>query len=58
MAQFDLGTIKQQAPDNIFSINDPPNFQIQVANGQSEKPLATTILTFEDETTSLLSTLS
>ena len=24
---------KQQAPANIFKIDDPPNFQIQVANG-------------------------
>ena len=40
-AQDDLDTIKQKAPNNIFKIDEPPNFQIQVANGQLEKPLAT-----------------
>ena len=38
IAQKDLETIKQKAPDNIVKIDDPPNFQIQVANGL-EKPL-------------------
>ena len=40
IAQNDLDTIKQKAPKIIFKINDPPIFQIQVANGQLEKPLA------------------
>ena len=40
-AQDDLDTIKQKAPNFIFKIDEPPNFQIQVANGQLEKPLAT-----------------
>ena len=39
IAQDDLETIKQKAPNNILKIDDPPNFQIQVANGQLEKPL-------------------
>ena len=44
---FVLETIKQKAPKNILKIDDPPNFQIQVANGQLEKPLATATLKFE-----------
>ena len=32
---------------NIFKIVDPPNFQIQVANGQSEKPISTATLKFD-----------
>ena len=34
IAQDDLETIKQKAPNNVLRINDPPKFQIQVANGQ------------------------
>ena len=34
IAQKQLERIKQQAPSNILKIDDPPNFQIQVANGQ------------------------
>ena len=34
IAQEDLATIKQKASNNILKIDDPPNFQIQVANGQ------------------------
>ena len=41
IAQDNLETIKQKAPNNILKIDDPPNFQIQVANGQLEKPLST-----------------
>ena len=37
IAQDDLDTIKQKAHKNILKIDDPPNFQIQVANGQLEK---------------------
>ena len=40
-AQNDLDSIKQKAPKIILKIDDPPNFQIQVANGQLEKQLAT-----------------
>ena len=47
IAQDDLDTIKQKAPKNILKNNDPPNFQIQVANGQLEKPLSTATLKFE-----------
>ena len=41
IAQKELDIIKQQAPANIFKFDDPPDFQIQVANGQLEKPIAT-----------------
>ena len=47
IAQDDLETIKQKAPNNIIKIDDPPNFQIQVAKGQLEKPLSTATLKFE-----------
>ena len=47
MAQNDSEAIKQKAPNNILKIDDPPNFQIQVANGQLEKPLSTATLKFE-----------
>ena len=40
IAQNDMGTIKKKTPDNFLKIDDPPNFQIQVANGQLEKPFA------------------
>ena len=47
IAQDDLETVKQKAPNNILKVDDPPNFQIQVANGQLEKPLSTAALKFE-----------
>ena len=47
IAQDDLETIKQKAPNNILKIDDPPNFEIEVANGQLEKPLSTVTLKFE-----------
>ena len=47
IAQDDLETTKQKAPNNILKIDDPPNSQIQVANGQLEKPLSTAALKFE-----------
>ena len=47
-AQDDLVTIQNKAPNNILKIDDPPNFQIQVANGQLEKPLSTATLKFEN----------
>ena len=58
IAQDDLDTIKQKAPNNILKIDDPPNFQIQVANGQLEKPLSTATLKFEIGDTFLLNTSS
>ena len=47
IAQTELDRIKQQAPSNVLKIDDPPNFQIQVANGQLEKPTATATLKFD-----------
>ena len=47
IAQKELDRIQQQAPSNILKIDDPPNFQIQVANGQLEKPTATATLKFD-----------
>ena len=34
-------------PANIFKIDDPPNFQIQAANGPLEKPISTATLKFD-----------
>ena len=39
-----MDRIKQQAPGKIFNLDDPPNSQIQVTNGQLEKPTASTTL--------------
>ena len=36
IAQKELDRIQQQALSNILKTDDPPNFQIQVANGQLE----------------------
>ena len=47
IAQKEWDRIKQQAPSNIQKNYDPPNFQIQVANGQLEKPTATATLKFD-----------
>ena len=47
IALDDLNTIKQKAPKNILKVDDPPIFQIQVANGQVEKPLSTATLKCE-----------
>ena len=43
-AQKELDRVKQKSPSNILEIDDPPKFQIQVANGQLEKPTATNTL--------------
>ena len=43
----ELDRIKQQAPANIFKIDDPPIFQIQVANGQLKEPMATPKLKYK-----------
>ena len=47
IAQNDLGTIKLKAPNNFLKIDDHPNFQTPVANGQLEKTLATATFRFE-----------
>ena len=47
IAQKELDRIKQQSPSNILRTDDPPYFQIQVANGQLEKPTATATLKFD-----------
>ena len=47
ICQKELDRIKQQAPSNILQIDEPPNFQSQVVNGQLEKPKATPTLTFD-----------
>ena len=47
IVQNELDRIKQQASVNIFGTDNPPNFQIQVANGQLEKSIATVILNFD-----------
>ena len=38
---------KQKAPKSDLKIDNAPNFQIQVANGQLDKTLATNTLKFE-----------
>ena len=38
---------KQKTPSNFFKNDDPPSFQIHVANGQLEKPLASTTPNFK-----------
>ena len=47
IAQKELDGIKQQALSNILKIDDLPNFRMQVANGQLEKPTATATLKFD-----------
>ena len=47
IAPKELDRIKQESPSNILKIDDPPNFQIQVASGQLEKPTATATLKFD-----------
>ena len=42
-----MDRVKQQAPFNILKIEDPPDFQIQVAIGQLEKPTATATYKFD-----------
>ena len=43
----DLDAIKQKAPNIILEVDNRPSFQIQVAGGQLEKPLATATPKFE-----------
>ena len=47
MAGKELDRIKQQAPSDILKIDEPPKFQIQVASGQLEKPIATATMKFD-----------
>ena len=47
IALEELDRIQEQAPSNVLKIDDPPNFQTQVANGQLEKPTATVTLKFD-----------
>ena len=47
IAQDDLDTIKQKAPNNILKLDEPPNYQIQKANGQLEISLAKATLKVE-----------
>ena len=47
IVQKEVDRIQQQAPSNILKIDESPNFQIQVANGQLEKPTATATLKFD-----------
>ena len=46
IAQKNVGRIKQESPSIILKIDERPNFQIQVANGQLEKPIVTATLKF------------
>ena len=47
IAQDELDTLKQKALNNTFKIDDPPKFEIQVANGQLVKALATVLYKFD-----------
>ena len=47
IARKELDRIQQQAPSNILKIDEPPNIQIQVANGQLEKPTGTVTFKFD-----------
>ena len=46
-AQNDLDKTREKAPNSILEFDDPPKFQIQVANGQLEKLIATATLKYE-----------
>ena len=48
IAQDDLETIEQKAPNNVLKIDNPPNFQIQVANDHLEKQLSKATPKFEN----------
>ena len=48
-----MDRIKQQAPSNILKIDDPPNFQIQIAKGQLESQQQQPHLNWTLEITSL-----
>ena len=42
-----MDRIKQGSPSNILKTDDPPNFQIQVVNGQLGRPVATATPKFD-----------
>ena len=58
IAQNKLDRVKQVAPNNIFKIDDPPNFQLQVASGHLEKSSATHTPIFDIGDNNLLNILS
>ena len=45
--EIESDRVKKQAPSNTFKVEDAPNFQIQIANRQLKKPLATSTLKIE-----------
>ena len=47
IAQNEYDTLRQKTPSNILKNNEPLNFQIQVANSQQGKLLATATLKFD-----------
>ena len=47
VGQNELDRIQQLAPNNIFKIDNPPNFEIKEANGRLQKRLATFTLNFD-----------
>ena len=47
IAQKEPDRIKKEAPSNTLKINESPNFQVQVADGQSENPIATATFIFD-----------
>ena len=48
IARNELNRLKHQATKKIFKVDEPPNFQVKLANGQLEKPLAATTLKFDN----------
>ena len=58
IAQLELDSKKQQAPNNNLEIEDPPNFQLELANGWFEKPLVIVTLKIDKKTTRLSKTSS
>ena len=47
IAQNNMDTIREKALNTILEIDDPPNFQIEITNGQLEKRLARGRLKFK-----------
>ena len=58
IAQNDLDTIKEKAPENILNVDDPPNFQRQVTNDQFENRWQQPHFNLKLETIYLLNTSS
>ena len=44
-----MGQNQARSPTNVFKIDDPPSFQINVANGQRKKPFATATFNVDTE---------